>query len=167
MQRRRAFNLQVFALGFVAGGAFLFLGSTALGGDAGASGPPSDAGVVVLASSPTSARDCAIRAVYHYADDDFGQRALIAAAVLNTALAPDAGLDCGAPPLPSSIGGLPDPYRMQSAIDAVDAVASGSYDVPPACTGVSSVSLPSEAPRSQCVYGGLAFSGAFVDAEPR
>lgn len=112
---------------------------------------------------PTTARDCAVRAVYHFSDDDWGQRALIASAVLNTSIAPDVGLECGAPLLPSDVGALPDPYRLQAAIDAFDAVASGSYELPVACDGVTAFSSPEAAPRSQCVYGDL----AFTTAEPR
>ena len=106
---------------------------------------------------PTTPRDCAIRTVYHYAQDDWGQRALIASAVLNASV-PNVGTPCEAPLLPADVGDIPDPYRLQASIDAVDAVARGSYELPRACDGVTAFSPPEAAPRSQCVYGDLAFT---------
>ena len=107
-----------------------------------------------------TAHDCAVRTVYHHAQDDWGQRALIAASVLNRFPAPGAVSHCSAPPLSPTAapGATPDPYRLQSAYDAVDAVESGSYELPLACAGVTAFSLPEAAPRSQCVSGGLAFT---------
>lgn len=109
----------------------------------------------------TTARECAIRAVYHLStDDDWGQRALIASTVLNRVSSPDAGIPCGLPASPASVGVLPNSYQWQSAVDAVDAVASGSYVVPMACTGAVEVVRASAVPRAQCVVGDLAFVAA-------
>lgn len=106
------------------------------------------------------ARTCAVRTVYHVAQDDWGQRALIAASILNRSPAPGAVIPCAAPPVPAEdgTGGIPDAYRLQSARDAVAAVADGRYDLPRACDGVTAFThSPEAAPRSQCVYAGLAF----------
>lgn len=163
-QRNGSCNTTCTWLGF-AGGVIFTCGALLLFGPESAPPRIADAGDTAefhnLATfPPTTARDCAIRAVYHFSDDDYGQRALIASAVLNTSTAPDVGLECGAPLLPSDVGGLPDPYRLQAAIDAVDAVASGSYELPVACDGVTAFASPEAAPRSQCVYRGLAFTTA-------
>lgn len=103
---------------------------------------------------------CAVRTVYHFSQDDWGQRALVAATVLNRSPAPGAVIPCSAPPVPAEdgAGGIPDPYRLQSARDAVAAVANGRYDLPRACAGVTAFTSPEAAPRSQCVYAGLAFT---------
>lgn len=115
-----------------------------------------------VASPPAlvSARTCAIRTVYHVAQDDWGQRALIAASVLNNSPAPGAVMACTAPPVPAEdgTGGFPDAYRLQSARDAVAAVADRNYELPRACAGVTAFTSPEAAPRSQCVYAGLAFT---------
>ena len=105
-------------------------------------------------------RACAVRTVYHFSQDDWGQRALVAATVLNRSPAPGAVIPCSAPPVPAEdgAGGIPDPYRLQSARDAVAAVANGRYDLPRACAGVTAFTSPEAAPRSQCVYAGLAFT---------
>lgn len=104
--------------------------------------------------------DCAVRTVYFTAtDDDWSQRALIAYSVLNQVSAP--GVDARTPcayPSPLDAGGpLPDPYLLQSARDAVDAVLSGSYEIPPACAAATAVMSSAAAPRAQCVVGSLAF----------
>lgn len=107
------------------------------------------------------ARECAIRAAYFTStQDDWGQRALIASTVLNRASSPDVGIPCGLPPSPSSVGDPPNAYLWQSAVDAVDAVASGSYVVPLACTGAVEVVSSSAAPHARCVSGDLAFVAA-------
>lgn len=165
-QRNGSCNTTCTWLGF-AGGVIFTCGALLLFGPEYAPPAIADAGDTAefhnLATfPPTTPRDCAIRAVYHFADDDWGQRALIASAVLS-GLRPDVELECGAPLLPSDVGALPDPYRLQAAIDAVDAVAAGTYELPVACDGVTAFSPPEESPRSQCVYGDL----AFTTAEPR
>lgn len=104
-----------------------------------------------------SARDCAVNTVYQHAQDDFGQRALIAATVLNRFPAPGAGIPCQAPD-PASVGGTFDAYRLRAARAAVAAVETGDYDLPRACAGVIAFTLPEASPRSQCVYAGLAFT---------
>lgn len=107
--------------------------------------------------SHISARACAIRTVYHNAQDDWGQRALIAASVLNRSPAPGAVIPCPASPFPAEDGAGGTSYRYRAARDAVDAVASGSYDLPRSCIGVVAFAPPEAAPRSQCITGGLAF----------
>jgi len=111
-------------------------------------------------------RVCATVAVYRDATaDDWGQRATIARTVLNSFDA-DGVPDC-APALMRILELGLDKIRWQAALDAVDAVASGSYAIPLACERADSVapldvttgSLPSGAlsARSQCVINGLAF----------
>lgn len=153
MQRfKRSTGAGRFVLGFIAGA--IYAGLTL----ASCQTTKRD-GFTPLAAAAATPRDCAIRTVYHYAQDDYGQRALIAAAVLNASV-PNVGTPCEAPLLPADVGDLPDPYRLQASIDAVDAVASGSYTLPVACDGVTAFSPPESAPRSQCVYAGLAFTVA-------
>jgi hypothetical protein len=104
-------------------------------------------------------RTCAALAVYNGATaDDWSQRAAIANAALNAFA--EAVPDCGPRLLQEAERGI-DPRRWQSALDAVDAVRSGSYDVPRACQPADSVAPSSEADgralRSQCVIAGLVF----------
>lgn len=112
-------------------------------------------------------RTCAAAAVYTTATaDDWAQRAVIARASLN--LFRETGVPDCFPELATILGDDFDEYRWQAALDAVDAVASGSYALPLACervdsvapstvnTGVSPLSGALSA-RSQCVIGDLVF----------
>lgn len=112
-------------------------------------------------------RTCATVAVYLTATaDDWGQRAVIARTQLNK-FAADGVPDC-APNLLRILDVGLDHLRWQAALDAVDAVSSGSYALPVACERVDSVAPLDEATgsspipgdlsaRSQCVINGLAF----------
>ena len=156
MQRRHgSFDLQSFGIGTAFGIAAAWLIHVALIQPDGLGDlPPAQP----VATVPVS--ECAVRTVYFTStQDDWGQRALIASAVLNRASAPgvDARLPCAYPSPLDAGAPLPDPYLLQSARDAVEAVASGSYEIPPACAGATEVLIASASPRAQCVYGGLAF----------
>lgn len=110
------------------------------------------------AAAAVSPRECAARAVYVLASDDWGQRAMVANAVLNQLSALGSAAPCPYP-LPSGSEGLSS-YRMRTAFDAVDAVASGSYAIVPlACARATAVTPSAAVPRAQCVYGELAFTG--------
>lgn len=107
---------------------------------------------------PTDARTYAALQVFGQAtDDDWLQRAAIAQASLNAFRA-------GVAAAPAFRGGVAragalDPIAWQNALDAVDAVATGDYPLPLACSRASSV-VPSTATAgsgSQCIVGGLAF----------
>ena len=150
MQQQSRFNPQSFWLGVAAGACFLALIQLASCSNGPTATAPARVEVV-------PARDCAARTVYHQSTaDDWGQRALIAHAVLN-ASAPggSAPIPC-AFPSPLAAGGTPDPYLWQSALDAVDAVASGSYSLPSGCAGITKV-VSIAVTRSACEVGGLAF----------
>lgn len=113
-------------------------------------------------------RTCAAVAVYTSSTaDDWSQRAAIARANLNLFKA--AGVPDCYPELVTILGDGLDDYRWQAALDAVDAVASGSYALPLACERADTVipltagrgGLPASvamSARSQCVINGLAFS---------
>lgn len=156
MQRRHgSFDLQSFGIGTAFGIAAAWLLHVALIQPDGLGDLPS---AQPVATVPVS--ECAVRTVYFTAtDDDWSQRALIAYSVLNQVSAP--GVDARTPcayPSPLDAGGpLPDPYLLQSARDAVDAVLSGSYEIPPACAAATAVMSSAAAPRAQCVVGSLAF----------
>ena len=159
-QRNRVFDRSSLALGAASGAVLSLLICVAF---AALQAPTAAAPATLappLATAP--ARECAARAVFYTAtEDDWGQRALIAYTVLNRAPSPDAGIPCGFPsPPPAGVGDFSDAYFWLSAVDAVDAIASGSYDVPPACTGATEILPFSDSPRSQCVIGSLAFEGA-------
>lgn len=112
----------------------------------------------VAAEPVTEPRVCAAAAVYHLAtDNDWGQRAVIANAVLNQYAA--GGPDCR-PALVDALTNDFSEHRWQLALDAVDAVASGSYSLPPACIRANRViPLPGAVgPALHCVMGGLAFT---------
>lgn len=117
----------------------------------------------------TDPRTCAALAVYQQATvDDWSQRATIAAAALNAQKTSGADPECGNG-LASALSGSFKPILWQNALDAVDAVASGSYTLPDACARVTSViplrpqgsnATPQAPPaRAQCVIYDLAFVG--------
>lgn len=120
------------------------------------------------AAEPLSVRDartCAAVAAYAIATaDDWSQRAAIAQASLNRYDELGTVPDCG-PTLAGIVAAGLDPYLWQSSLDAVDAVRSGSYVLPPACVRAVSVTpltdrglpLPATAARAQCVIGDLVF----------
>lgn len=115
----------------------------------------------------TAPRVCAAVAVYTQATaDDWSQRAVIARAWFNRAKGRPA-VDCRTA-LTRVIGNNFSPIRWQQALDAVDAVASGSYPVPLACARVNTVIPPPTVARlgsplfrtgarAQCVIRDLAF----------
>lgn len=114
----------------------------------------------------TSPRICAALAVYELADhDDWGLRGTIAATALNGFRAADRVPNCAAG-VAVALTAEFSPRRWQDALDAVDAVASGSYSVPDACARATAVlplsavnaDSPSSA-RAHCVIYELAFVG--------
>ncbi|WP_313271373.1 hypothetical protein [Stenotrophomonas sp.] len=114
----------------------------------------------------TSPRICAALAVYELADhDDWGLRGTIAATALNGFRAADRVPNCAAGVAVALTADF-SPRRWQDALDAVDAVASGSYPVPDACARATAV-LPlsavnagsPSAARAHCVIYDLAFVG--------
>lgn len=113
-----------------------------------------------VAEPITDARLCAATAVYTLATaDDWGQRAVIANAVLNQYAA--GGPDCRRP-LEAALSLEFSVHRWQQALDAVDAVASGSYALPPGCIRANRVvSQPplggAVGPALHCSMGGLSF----------
>jgi len=114
----------------------------------------------------SSPRICAALAVYELSEhDDWGLRATIAFATLNGFRVANSVPNCAAGvavPLTADFS----PRRWQDALDAVDAVASGSYPVPDACARATAV-LPlsavnadsPSAARAHCVIYDLAFVG--------
>lgn len=115
---------------------------------------------VPAAASPDDQLDAqtfAALAVYELAtDDDWLQRAAIARTTLN---AFPAGGDSRQFRDRRVAAGTFDPIRWQNALDAVEAVTTGDYPLPVACTRATAV-VPSTAtavPGPQCVVGGLAF----------
>ncbi len=112
----------------------------------------------------TSPRTCAALEVYTLANEnDWGLRTTIAQAVLNGFN--DAGRvpDCAAG-VSAALANDFSPYRWQLALDAVDAVAAGTYSVSPdACARANTVvPLSTEATspvvaRARCVIYDLAF----------
>ncbi|WP_313319557.1 hypothetical protein [Stenotrophomonas sp.] len=114
----------------------------------------------------TSPRICAALAVYELADhDDWGLRGTIAATALNGFRVADRVPNCAAA-VAVALTAEFSPRRWQNALDAVDAVASGSYPVPDACARATAV-LPlsavnagsPSAARAHCVIYDLAFVG--------
>lgn len=105
------------------------------------------------ASLPQDARTLAALAVYHQATaDDWLQRAAIAQAALN---AQAGGMLLAVPDTTH-----PDAIAWQNALDAVDAVASGDYVLPPPCARATAVvPLPRDEQwsGSQCVIRDLEF----------
>lgn len=114
----------------------------------------------------TDARICAAVAVYALAKSDaYDQRAAVANTVLNRFKQLGHVPDCGGP-LSDIVGRGLDEYRWRSALDAVDAIQSGSYALPLACVRADTVvppTVPAGSPlyraaaRTQCVLSGLAF----------
>lgn len=117
----------------------------------------------------TSPRICAALAVYDLADhDDWGLRAAIALTALNGFRAADRVPNCAAG-VGAALTQEFSPRRWQDALDAVDAVTSGSYSVSPdACTRATAVAPLSSvvnaetlsAARVHCVIYDLAFVSA-------
>jgi|GEM_PF-6603871 hypothetical protein len=112
----------------------------------------------------TSPRICAALAVYELAQaNDWGLRATVAQATLNGFTLEGRVPDCAAG-VGVALTTDFEPARWQLALDAVDAVSSGSYAVSPdACARANTVvPLSAEATspvasRAQCVIYGLAF----------
>lgn len=125
------------------------------------SSPKREARHIAAQQAPevTQPRICAAVAVYTLATaDDWGQRAVIANTVLNQYAA--GGPDCR-PALEAVLSNGFSPRRWQLALDAVDAVASGSYALPPGCIRANRVASDplggTVGPALHCVMGGLAF----------
>lgn len=127
-----------------------------------------DAGITVptdlVIASP---RICAALAVYELADhDDWGLRATIAGTALNGFREAKRVPDCAAGVAVALTESF-SPRRWQNALDAVDAVTSGSYSVPDACARATAVAPLSSvvkadsptAARAHCVIYDLAFVG--------
>ncbi|MBA0420363.1 hypothetical protein D7Y22_05200 [Stenotrophomonas maltophilia] len=117
----------------------------------------------------TSPRICAALAVYELAAaDDWGLRATVANTSLNAFRAASRVPDC-APGITKALTQNFQPERWQLALDAADAVLSGSYEISPAaCVRANAVvplstadgKEPSTSPvlaRAQCVMHELAF----------
>jgi len=112
----------------------------------------------------TSPRICAALSVYELAqENDWGLRATVAQATLNGFTLEGRVPDCAAG-VGVALTTDFEPARWQLALDAVDAVSSGSYAVSPdACARANTVvPLSAEATspvaaRTQCVIYGLAF----------
>lgn len=117
----------------------------------------------------TSPRICAALAVYELAvADDFGLRATVASTTLNAFRDAERVPDCAAGVAHALTEGF-EPTRWQESLDAVDAVASGSFMVSPdACVRANAVfplstadgEQPANSPvvaRTQCVISNLAF----------
>ncbi len=117
----------------------------------------------------TSPRICAALAVYELATaDDWGLRATIAHTTLNAFIDAQRVPDCAAG-VATALSSDFQPARWQLALDAVDAVQSGSYQVSvdgcvranaviplPTADG-SELSTSPVLARAQCVMRGLAF----------
>jgi len=105
-------------------------------------------------------RFCAAAAVYDLADhDDWGLRATIAFATLNGFRVANSVPDCSARVAIALTHDFSQ-RRWQEALDAVDAVTSGSYSVPLACARADAVVPLSKADaRAHCVIYDLAFVG--------
>lgn len=108
----------------------------------------------------SSPRICAALAVYDLADhDDWGLRATIAFATLNGFRGAGRVPDCSTGVAIALTDGF-SARRWQEALDAVDAVTSGSYSVPLACARADAVVPLSKADaRAHCVIYDLAFVG--------
>lgn len=102
-------------------------------------------------------RICATVVVYIGASSDaWDQRAALAQAALNSfdrsTMPPDCGMELG-----RVVASGVRPDRWQRALDAVDAVQSGSYALPLACARADVVLPTFAATEAQCVIGDLAF----------
>ncbi len=135
---------------------------------------PADAPAAAADDTPeglviTSPRICAALAVYELAAaDDWGLRATVANTSLNAFRDASRVPDCAAG-VTEALSHHFEPARWQLALDAVDAVLSGSYQVSPAaCVRANAVvplsaadgKEPNTSPvlvRAQCVMHELAF----------
>lgn len=112
----------------------------------------------------TSPRICAALSVYELAqENDWGLRATVAQATLNGFTLEGRVPDCAAG-VGVALTTDFEPARWQLALDAVDAVSSGSYAVSPdACARANTVvplsaeATSAVAARAQCVIYDLAF----------
>lgn len=161
-------NLRSARLGLAALACFIVLAVTAWASPSDAPAAPADGdapdGLVI-----TSPRICAALAVYELAAaDDWGLRATVAYTSLNAFRDASRVPDC-APGITKALTQNFQPERWQLALDAADAVLSGSYQVSPAaCVRANAVvplstadgKEPSTSPvlaRAQCVMYDLAF----------
>lgn len=161
-------NLRSARLGLAALACFIVLAVAAWASPSDASTAPADGdapdGLVI-----TSPRICAALAVYELAAaDDWGLRATVANTSLNAFRDASRVPDC-APGITKALTQNFQPERWQLALDAADAVLSGSYQVSPAaCVRANAVvplsaadgKEPSTSPvlaRTQCVMYDLAF----------
>jgi len=108
----------------------------------------------------SSPRICAALAVYELSEhDDWGLRATIAGTALNGFRAAEGVPNCAA----GVAGALTNNFserRWLLALEAVDAVNSGSYSVPLACARATAVvPLSAADARAHCVIYDLAFVG--------
>lgn len=108
-----------------------------------------------------SPRICAALAVYELAEhDDWGLRATIAGTALNGFHEAASVPNCAAGVAVALTHNFSE-RRWLLALDAVDAVASGSYSVPLACARATAVvPLSAADARAHCVIYDLAFVGA-------
>jgi len=161
-------NLRSARLGLTALACFIVLAVTAWASPSDAPAAPAEGdapdGLVI-----TSPRICAALAVYELAAaDDWGLRATVANTSLNAFRDASRVPDC-APGITKALTQNFQPERWQLALDAADAVLSGSYQVSPAaCVRANAVvplstadgKEPSTSPvlaRAQCVMYDLAF----------
>ncbi|WP_258015744.1 hypothetical protein [Stenotrophomonas maltophilia] len=161
-------NLRSARLGLAALACFIVLAVTAWASPSDPPAAPADGdapdGLVI-----TSPRICAALAVYELAAaDDWGLRATVANTSLNAFRAASRVPDC-APGITKALTQNFQPERWQLALDAADAVLSGSYEISPAaCVRANAVvplstadgKEPSTSPvlaRAQCVMHELAF----------
>lgn len=161
-------NLRSARLGLVALACFIVLGVAAwsVPGDAPAADATEDAPDTLVITSP---RICAALAVYELAAaDDWALRATVANTSLNAFRDASHVPDC-APGITKALTQNFQPARWQLALDAADAVLSGSYQVSPAaCVRANAVfplptadgnkpSTSAVLTRAQCVMHDLAF----------
>jgi len=161
-------NLRSARLGLVALACFIVLGvaAWAVPGDAPAADATEDAPDTLVVTSP---RICAALAVYELAAaDDWALRATVANTSLNAFRDASRVPDC-APGITKALTQNFQPARWQLALDAADAVLSGSYQVSPAaCVRANAVfplptaegnkpSTSAVLTRAQCVMHDLAF----------
>jgi len=105
----------------------------------------------------TDRRTCVAVAVYGVRDAvGFDQAAVAARAAFNRFDLAGKVPDCGVSLTRAVALGI-DAERWQRALDAVDAVDAGTYDIPRACAHASRVMSALSAERGECVIGDLAF----------
>ncbi|WP_254427804.1 hypothetical protein [Stenotrophomonas bentonitica] len=161
-------NLRSARLGLIALACFIVLAvaAWAVPGEAPAADAAEDAPDRLVITSP---RICAALAVYELAAaDDWALRATVANTSLNAFRDASRVPDC-APGITKALTQNFQPARWQLALDAADAVLSGSYQVSPAaCVRANAVfpllttdgklpSTPAVLTRAQCVMHDLAF----------